>query len=248
MGINLNFNYSTLFSSLSASTSNTSGNTKPTINLSDYASIKNGSYYQLLKAYYKKNSANRSSPENASRNSDSTLTTVQADSNSLKNSSEKLTNTGTGSLFTKKQITTKNSDGSSSTTYDYDMDAIYKGIKSFVDDYNSMLDSGSNSSNKNVLGQTLNMTFTTKAYSRLLSAVGITVGSDNKLTLDKESLKTSKVSDIKSLFNGNSSYAYHILTKASRISYYADAANGTYNNKGSLTTLSPSGSRYNSYF
>ncbi len=250
MSINLNLDYSTLFSSLSSSTSSSTSNTSlSSIDLSDYASIKNGSYYQLLKAYYAKNSASGSSSSSgSSEDSASTLATVQTDSDSLKDSADKLIKTGTDSLFNKKNITTTNSDGTTSTTYDYDIDAIYKGVRSFVDDYNSMLDSGSNSSNKNVLSQTLTMTNTTKAYSNLLSAVGITVGSDNKLSIDEDAFKASNVSSIKSLFNGNSSYAYSISAKASQINYYASTANSTYDITGNLTGSSSSGSLYSSYF
>lgn len=250
MSINLNLNYSTLFSSLSTSTSSSSsGTSQSSINLSDYASIKNGSYYQLLKAYYAKKSASESSSSSSSSgDSASTLAAVQTDSDSLKDSADKLIKTGTDSLFNKKNVTTTNSDGTTSTTYGHDMNAIYKGVKSFVDDYNSMLDSGSNSSNKNVLSQTLNMTNTTKAYSSLLSAVGITVGSDNKLSIDKDAFKAANISSIKSLFNGNSSYAYSISAKSSQINYYASTANSTYDITGKLTGSSPSGFRYSSYF
>lgn len=249
MSINLNLDYPTLFSSLSTSTSpSSSAAFNSSLNLSDYASIKNGSYYQLLKAYYAKKNTSESSSSKNSGDSASTLAAVQTDSDSLKNSADKLIKTGTDSLFNKKNITTKNSDGTTSTTYGYDMEAIYKGVKSFVDDYNSMLDSGSNSSNKNVLSQTLNMTTTTKAYSSLLSAVGITVDSNNKLSIDKDAFKAANISSIKSLFNGNSSYSYTISAKASQINYYACTANSTYDITGKLTSSSPSGFRYSSYF
>lgn len=251
MSINLNLDYSTLFSSLSTSSSSSrfSSNFLSGINLADYASIRNGSYYQLTKAYYAKNNGSASSSStNSSDDSASSLAAVQNDSDSLKDSADKLIKTGTDSLFNKKNVTTKNSDGTTSTTYGYDMDSIYKGVKSFIDDYNSMLDSGSNSSNKNVLSQTLNMTNTTKSYSSLLSTVGITVGSDNKLSIDEDAFKAANVSSIKSLFNGNSSYAYSVSAKASQINYYASTANSTYNMNGRFTNSSSSGSLYSSYF
>lgn len=248
MSINLNLDYSILFSSLSTSSSSSS-TSLAAINLADYASIRNGSYYQLTKAYYTKNNASDSSSSTSSSDdSTSSLAAVQTDSDSLKDSADKLIKTGTDSLFNKKNMTTNNSDGTTSTTYGYDMESIYKGVKSFVDDYNSMLNSGSNSSNNNVLSQTLNMTNTTKAYSNLLSAVGITVGSDNKLSIDEDAFKTANVSSIKSLFNGNSSYAYSVSAKASQINYYASTANSIYNSNGSLTNSSSSGSLYSSYF
>ncbi|MDD3205767.1 MAG: hypothetical protein PHS74_08555 [Lachnospiraceae bacterium] len=247
MGINLNLDYSTLFSSLSTSSSSNSANSLSSINLANYASIKNGSYYQLTKAYYAKNSAESNS---SSSNSDSTATTtsIQSASDSLKDSADKLIKTGSDSLFNKKNITTKKEDGTSSTSYDYDRDAIYKAVNSYIEDYNSTVKAGAKSSSSNILRQTLNMTNNTKVYKSALSSVGITVGSDNTLSIDKDTFKNADMSTIKTLFNGNNSLAYTTSAKASQINYAASTANGIYDITGGLSSPYSSGSIYNSYF
>jgi len=248
MGINLNLDYSTLFSSLSGNRTSSSSSSSSLygINLADYASIKNGSYYQLTKSYYAKNSA-ESSSDNSS-NKVSTSSAVQSDADSLKESADKLFANGSDSLFAKKDVTTKKEDGTTTTAYGYDTDAIYKAVKSFADDYNEVLSSGSNSSNNNVLRQTLNMKNSTSVYKNLLNQVGITIGSDNKLSIDEETFKSSDMSTVKSIFNGTNSLSYTTSLKASQISYYADKAASTYDFSGTLNNSYHSGSMYDSYF
>lgn len=249
MGINLNLDYSSLFSSLSGNNNRSNSSSSSAlygINLADYASIKNGSYFQLTKAYYAKNAAESDSSD--SKKTTANASSVQSDADSLKDSADKLFANGRDSLFTKKNITTKNEDGTTTTAYDYDRDAIYKAVKSFVDDYNDVLTSGGNSSNTNVLRQTLNMKNNTSVYKNLLSQVGITIGSDNKLSLDEETFKASNMSTVKSIFNGSNSFSYTTSLKASQISYYADRASSTYGYNGSLNASFHTGSKYDSYF
>ncbi|MDD2971461.1 MAG: hypothetical protein PHE02_04935 [Lachnospiraceae bacterium] len=249
MNINLNLDYSTLFSSLSTNRSSSASSSSSLygIDLGNYASIRNGSYYQLTKAYYAKNSADSDS-SSGSTSSTTSSATVQSDADDLKESADKLFVTGSKSLFNKKEITTKNEDGTTTTKNDYDKDAIYKAVKAFADDYNSAVTSGGKSSNTNVLRQTLNMTKNTSAYKNLLSQVGITIGSDNKLSVDEDTFKKSDMTTVKSIFNGTNSLAYTTSLKASQISYYADKSSGLYDINGSLNNISSIGSSYNSYF
>lgn len=81
------------FSALMGGTVNSSGNL-----LSDYASIKNGSYGKLLKAYYAKQDA-----ENASMSGDSAqkLTLMRLSADSLKKSADALNNS---SLWEKRRL------------------------------------------------------------------------------------------------------------------------------------------------
>lgn len=83
------------FSSLLGGTVNSSGNL-----LSDYASIKNGSYGKMMKAYYE-----NQKKEDASRSGDTVqkLTLMRSGSDSLKKSADAL---NSSSLWEKKKITT----------------------------------------------------------------------------------------------------------------------------------------------
>lgn len=247
--MNVNMDYSFLFG-----TTTSSNSTANSSMLSDYASIKNGSYLKLMKAYYAKNDASASNPlySNAtSKDSTQTLANVQSDAKDLQDSAEKLTTRGSKSLFKQKDVTKTAEDGTQETVKDYDRDAIYKGVKAFVDDYNQLIDSGSEANSTKLLRQTLNMTKTTKAYSNLLEKAGITIGSGNKLSIDEEAFKEADINTVKSLFNGNSSFAYNVATKASMLgsaaSTEASKAN-TYNGTGSYNNPYSAGSMYSSYF
>ena len=91
-----NYDTSYDFSALVGGAANPSSNL-----LSDYASIKNGSYGKLLKAYYAKQDA-----ENASVSGDSRqkLTLMRSSADSLKKSADALNNP---SLWEKKKIKKK---------------------------------------------------------------------------------------------------------------------------------------------
>lgn len=245
----MNLDYSTLFSSLSSSSSKSaSSSSSLSLNLADYASIKNGSYQKLTKAYYAKADAKESS--SSSTESAKTTNAILSDSDSLKESADALIKKGSDSLFAKKDITTTSKDGVKSTSYGYDTSSIYKAVSTFVDDYNSMLDSSAKSSDNGVLRQASNMTSSTLAQSKLLADVGITIGSDNKLSIDEEKFKSADMNTVKTLFNDANSLAYNVSARASQINYYAErqlSANSTYTASGSFSGSGSSGSLYDSY-
>lgn len=242
-----------LFSSLGSSGSGVSN-----LNfLSDYASIKNGSYRKLMKAYYAKDNPSKEvsslAKKNTSTSSDSTktLADIQSTTDSLKESADALLVKGNKSLFNEKDITVKNQDGTTTTTTGYDTNAIYKAVSNFVDDYNSVIKASKESSSASIVNRTsslVNATFTNK---NMLSRIGITIKDDNTLSLDEDTFKSADMNTVKNLFNGNSSYGYRVSAQASMINYSADAeaskAN-TYNWKGSYANNYSSGNIFNSFF
>ena len=118
-------------------------------------------------------------------------------------------------------------------TEDYDWDAITKAVQNFVDSYNDVIKEAGDADSRSVLRSTLFMTGSMSKNQNLLSKVGISIGKDNKLSLDKDKLKEAKISDLKSLFTGYNSVANRVSQKASTISGYAAQSGSTYNNKGS---------------
>lgn len=214
--------------------------------LSDYSSIRSGSYYKLLKNYYSKDENKSSAAKDLMSSSDKTankeLTQAKASADELKSSAEALTAKGTKSLFTKKNITTKDENGKETTVLDYDRDAITKAVKSFAENYNSLVESSADVTDTSVLSKTLQMTKTTLANKNLLSDVGITISGGNKLTVDEEKLKTADINSLKTLFNGTNSYADKIAQKASQIStaasQSASKSSGLYNSSGSYYNYS----------
>lgn len=212
------------FSSLLGGTTNSSGNL-----LSDYASIKNGSYGKLMKAYYAKQEA-----ENAALTGDTPqkLALMRSSADSLKKSANTLNDS---SLWEKKKIKKKDEEtGEETEAEDYDWTAITKAVKSFVDNYNSVVEQAGDSDTKNVLRNAAWITAITDKAENLLSKVGITIGKGNKLELDEDALKEANVTTLKSLFTGNGSFADKISQKAGSLSIVA--ANAAARAKGATYT------------
>ncbi len=237
---NTNMDYSTLFGGGAPYIDNSIGG----INVSDYALIKNGSYGKLMKAYYAKQDADKLSQFG---DSSQTLTLMRSSADSLKKSAEAL---GDASLYEKKKFKKKDEEtGEEIEVEDYDWDAITKAVKTFVDDYNSLVEQAGNSETKDVLRNAAWMTGITEKAGNLLSKVGITVGKGDKLEFDEEALKKKttlgkssieldNISTLKSLFTGHGSFADKIAQKASAISSAAARTKGVdkiYNKNGAYS-------------
>ena len=183
------------------------------INLADYASIKNGSYKKLMKAYYKQEEEEKASA--AGGDSKTKLTSIKATADELKSSAEALQKED---LWQKKTFTKTDEQTGEETTYeDYDWEAITNAVKKFTDAYNSMVEGAGNSDTKNVLMNTSWMTKMTASNAKLLAKAGIEIGKDNKLSVDEEALKKN-LSTTKFVFKGYNSFADKVATKAGGIS------------------------------
>lgn len=196
---------STLFSSLS--TNNTSSSSTSSglygISLTDYASIKNGSYSKLMKSYYALDEDETSSGANGTKDSASTLKSIQSASNDLRESA--------ADLYTDKSLYTADENG------EYDMETLYDKVKTFIDNYNNTLDTISNSETDSVATAGANLINLTNTNADMLANVGITINSDYSLSIDEDDFKSARISDVSSLFSGVGSYAYQVGAKATRI-------------------------------
>ena len=211
----------------------------------DYNSIRSGAYSKLLRSYYgKTNSLIRKKDSDDDNKKvkpemDQTVASAKSDADKLKKSAAALTTTGTNSLFKEKEIETVDEEtGEKVKTMGYDRKAITSAIKSFVSDYNKMVDSGSDSENTTILQKTLAMTQITNSNSKLLAKIGITVEKGNKLKIDEEKLNDADINTIKTLFNGIGSYAGQVASRAGQIS--SAAMNASLN-----SSLYTSGASYN---
>ena len=222
---NTNVDYSYLFGGTQTQSAGSS------FNLSDYAAIKNGSYGKLLKAYYAQQDA-----EKASSSGDSVQkgALMKTGADALKKSADALNNE---ELWEKKKIKKKDEKtGEEIEVEDYDFDAIIKAVKSFVEDYNDVVEQAGDSNSKDVLRNAVWMTGIVEANENMLSKIGITIGKGNKLELDEEALKKADISTLKTLFAGHNSFADKVSMKANSISHAAARyggiykSNGTYNN------------------
>lgn len=241
---------STLFSSLGSSKNTGSGLFG--INLSEYASIRSGSYGKLMRSYFSMDSTKGTSKSDdstkntiedlatttsTSKDSTKTLAAIESDAKELTDSAKALYTRSNNKVFT------KDSGGS------YDTDKIYKAVKRFADDYNSMLDTAGKSSTNRISRSVSSMKNETSYNEKPLKEIGITVDEKTgKLSVDETTFKSADTEKIKNLFNGTGSYAYSVATKAAMTESYAksEAAksntytkNGTYNynyNSGNIFT------------
>ena len=241
---------STLFSSLGSSKSTGSGMFG--INLSEYASIRSGSYGKLMRSYFSMDSTKGTSKSDdstkntiedlatttsTSKDSTKTLAAIESDAKELTDSAKALYTRSNNKVFT------KDSGGS------YDTDKIYKAVKRFADDYNSMLDTAGKSSTNRISQSVSSMKNETSYNEKPLKEIGITVDEKTgRLSVDETTFKSADTEKIKNLFNGTGSYAYSVATKAAMTESYAksEAAksntytkNGTYNynyNSGNIFT------------
>lgn len=97
-----------------------------------------------------------------------------------------------------------------------DSEAAAKKIQSFVEDYNSFIGAVGDSDNQSVLQKGVIMVNTAKVYKSALGRAGITVGSDNKLSFDKEKLNGIKAYELKSTF-GSGGFTSKVSQKAAQV-------------------------------
>jgi hypothetical protein len=242
--------------------------------LSDYSSIKSGSYGKLLRQYYANQSSSSTSSTSStsttstsstssstassytstltsststSKDSTKTLSSIEKSTDNLKDSADALLKVGTKSVFQKATVT----DAEGNTTKGYDTDKIYDAVKSFVDDYNSVLTDTTDSKTSSITSNVTSLKNTTKANESLLKNVGITIDDKGKLSIDEDTFKKADMSTAKSLFNGTGSYAYQVSAKASMINYNAEteaSKSNTYTNSGSYSYNYSSGDLFSSLF
>lgn len=202
---------STLFSGLGSS-QNSYG-----IDFTTYNSIKNGSYSKLMKKYYSNISGNNT--ESTSNKSDKTQSTDVQKNNATRNRDnaasvvDSIANLKPSELWSKTDKTDK--DGNKTTGYD--TDKIYNAVTDFVKNYNSLVSSTGDSTSRYILNTASTMVRYTKANSDLLKQIGISISSDNKLTVDEGKFKSADMAVARSVFTGAGSYGQTISAKASTI-------------------------------
>lgn len=169
--------------------------------LGDMKMIQSGAYKKALKAYYAIQDSDDSEKNNTILNSgksdsNNSLSLVKSSAETLKKTSAELKATDF-STADEKDITSK--------------------VKSFVDSYNETLTSTKSLNSYSILQTEVWATKEIKANAGLLSDVGITIGEENKLSIDEEKLKKADKSVLKTLFSGANSIAAKMEKKASAL-------------------------------
>jgi len=241
---------SVLFSSLNNNKTGSGTTDLLGINYSDYATIRSGSYYKLMKAYYSTGVSDEISSiakdktnTSTSKDDTKTIARIESASDDLKASADALLENGTKSLFKTERVTDKKGN----VTTQYDTDAIYKAVNKFVNEYNSLVDEASESKTSNISGAAERMVKMTGYNEKMLEKVGITVDEDNHLKIDEKTFKAADMTTVKGLFNERGSYGYQISAQASMINYYAEneaSKSNTYTSSGTYTYNYNSGTLY----
>lgn len=207
------------------------------VDLSTLGLIKSGSYHKMLKSYYSDEDKSNLKSTATSGDSTKTIAAVDSSASDMVKSAEKLYK-GSDKLWAKDD------------KGEYDKEAIYKAVSSFVDDYNSLVKSVGKSNTSSIANAGAGLVNNTKVNANMLSKVGIKMDSSNyTLSIDEDTFKKSDMNDVKSIFSGNGSFAYSVGVKASMIDSYAQvekSKSNTYNNAGNFTYNYNSGEIYNS--
>lgn len=217
--------YSYLFQSLSSS----SGGMGNLNFLSDYASIRNGSYGKLLKTYYaKKQDSGTEGSSKQSRSGDVLDRILEQKKNPKvsKDVQEANANLTTGlstmrtsvSALQNSQTYTDTANGRSAE------DKVASAVKDYVSDYNNVLKAARGSTLTNKTAYVANMMSSTAANADKLSEIGVTVNRDGTLSLSTEKLKETDISKVQELFSPDDIMSYGSVI-ASRLQF-AGAASG----------------------
>ena len=197
------------------SNSNNSGNGIYSL-LGDYSSIKSGSYGKLVSKYLSE------ADDNSSKKSSSTVndTKKKVSSDALKPNAAYTALSDTKSL----QSSIKALSDEELYKEGADSDKLYEKAKAFVNDYNDLLDSAKSSNISGLKTNVNSIVSRTETEKSNLKDIGITVKSDNTLSIDKDKFLAADKEDVKKLLGQTGGYASMVGVNANGAEYYAQAA------------------------
>ena len=238
MSISLKNDYSFLFSGLNKSVSGTAADMSW---LSDYASIKSGSYGKLMKSYYSTVAGDDKS-ESSSKDSRSSvlesLTSAKAQTPTVSSETKAFNKAAAAADSLQNSIKDLGA-----IKEDADDDKVYEALSGYVKNYNSVVDTASTTADKSIGNRLDSIKNTTASSEKDLNSLGITVGKDGKLSIDKEKFAAADKSRVQDLFAERRSYAANVNVSAAMIQSTAgyDAARAnTYTAAGSYSPVTGS--------
>lgn len=180
-------------------------------NLGDLGLMKSGVYTKMLKSYYEK-VGNDTETKTKKSSSDSPVwdndrkkfITPEVKVDAKEEEAKKALSS------VKSASKNLSTDASALANMDYDKssrDEIYDAVKKMADSYNTVVDSAKKSSLTSISKSVTWMTDDTKARAKQLEKLGITIGTDNKITVDKDKFAQANLTDIKSVFKGSGGLA-----------------------------------------
>lgn len=248
MGISINVgntsqNYSYLFQSAS-------GGSLGNLNfISDYASIKNGSYGKLMKAYYGSSQSSSVSATSTSSSAKSSTSNMldrileeKRNPKVSKDTQEANANltSGLSNLNTSLSTLRKDSTYTDTANGKSAADKVVDAVKAYVSDYNDVVSAAKGSTLTSKTAYVANMMSSTAANADKLAEIGITVNSNGTIELDEGTLKKAGVDKVQELFSANNVTSYGSAV-ASRVQF-AGSTSGTDATSGSTETSSAAAS------
>lgn len=207
------YDNSYLFENWNTSNKKSLGGNTLGIDLAEYASVSNGTYSKLIKAYYEKfgKDGKVDSRDNTDKETVATKSGIQSSTQELGKAAGVLTATGKNSIFRMEE---QKNEETGVTTKGYSVDKIYNAVKDFVGAYNQVVKASVKSEDQAVLRQSVSMIQSTASNANLLGRIGVKIGADNTLSIDEETFKKGDMTVVKSLFNGNDSFGASIQRNA----------------------------------
>ena len=195
MAVNFNTDLLSSLGNTSLFGTSSSNSSDMGFSITDYASIKNGSYGKLLKAYYSKDkSSAKTSAESADNKESSKISLVKSTAEDLKASVS----------------------GLSSAIKSGNADKIFEAAKSFAEDYNSLVSAAGSADKASIKRTATNMIDEMGSHLSLLKQAGFSMDIDGKLSVDEETVKKAGTA-LNTLFNSAGSLGSSIQAKTSSI-------------------------------
>ena len=140
-------------------------------------------------------------------------------------------------------------------TGETDRDKALSAAKDFVNSYNELYASTRQSGNKSVSSKSEFISNMTNAYTHKLENVGISIGSDGKLSINEAEFKNADDGDLDKVFGKSNSFASFMSNQGKALAAYADTSaytGSTYTKSGNVASASNasavSGLIYNQLF
>ncbi len=126
-------------------------------------------------------------------------------------------------------------------TEELDYDAAYTAAESFINSYNDFVTTTGSSGDTTVSNKNTFIGNMTTAYSRRLEKVGVSIGSDGTLSIDKDTFGSATSSQLEQVFGKEDSFASFMGDQARQLEAYSrsDIYNkvNSYNQAGNVTNL-----------
>ncbi|GFI03180.1 MAG: hypothetical protein HFI44_06640 [Lachnospiraceae bacterium] len=198
--------------------------------LSDYASIKNGSYGKLMKSYYGVSQSSSTTASSKKYSSNNVLERILEEKKNPKVSKDVQKANGNltmGLSSLKSSVSALQSDKTYTDTEKGQSaeDKVVSAVKSYVSDYNNVVNAAKGSTLSNKTAYVANMMRSSATNADKLSEIGVTINSDGTLELNEAKLKAAGTSKVQELFSPDNLMSYGSMI-ASRVQF-AGTSTGT---------------------